>query len=138
MLIDLDIPWVVTSVVSASWVLGGIGVALYTKNLQDSYNVLKKQHEEDVERLEDKHEGLEEELKCQREAIIQSRETAINLNNSINRLNDILAKLEQTTAGKVTQEQCAFHRRVSDIAGYNRRKTDKELLPEDLRPGYNL
>lgn len=125
MLIDLQADWVVTGVISGV----GLVVGLYSKAIKAENAVLKstldsmsKQYEVDMSRIQSTHEDIWQEIKCQRESLAQSREAIIMLTSSIERLNEILPRLEKVVSSKVSADQCDLHRRQGAL--FNRRCTD--------------
>ena len=128
MVIDLQADWVVTGVISGV----GLVVGLYSKAIKAENAVLRatlesmsKQYEVDMCRIQSTHEDIWQEIKSQRESLAQNREAIIMLTSSIERLNEILPRLERVVSNKVSTEQCEFHRRQGTV--FNRRATDVDF-----------
>lgn len=125
MIVDLQADWVVTGVISGV----GLVVGLYSKAIKAENAVLKstldsmsKQYEVDMNRIQSTHEDIWQEIKYQRESLAQSREAIIMLTSSIERLNEILPRLEKVVSNKVSADQCDLHRRQGAL--FNRKCTD--------------
>lgn len=125
MVVDLQADWVVTGVISGV----GLVVGLYSKAIKAENAVLKstldsmsKQYEVDMNRIQSTHEDIWQEIKYQRESLAQSREAIIMLTSSIERLNEILPRLEKVVSSKVSADQCDLHRRQGALS--NRKCTD--------------
>lgn len=102
MTLDVDVNWVATAFLT----VGGAMVTLYTKAVNAENKTLKteldsmaSQHKVDIMRIDDSHKEIWEEMKQQRVSLNQNREAVIRLNASIERLNDILPRLEQVVMG---------------------------------------
>ena len=109
MMIELDQGTITTVAIA---LFGGIAT-LYSRNtaienkmLKSEIDTLKTQHNNDIARIDNCHEDIWIEIKCQREALSQNKEAVIKLNASIERLNEILPGLERMISGKVSLEQC--------------------------------
>jgi hypothetical protein len=102
MSVDVDINWVVTAFIT---IVGAL-VTLYTRAVTAENRILKTeldnmsaQHKVDITRIDESHRDIWEEMRQQRISLNQNREAVIRLNASIERLNDILPRLEQVVMG---------------------------------------
>jgi hypothetical protein len=93
--------------------------------LSEEIDLLRQQHKEDVRRIEGVHVEIWMELKYQREALSQNRETTIKLISSIERLNEILDKLEIGLNDRVTRNECTLLRHDSDVCPMRRDAKEK-------------
>ena len=82
---------------------------------------MKELYRNDMQRLEATHEAMWEELKTQREALTQNKEAVIRLVASIERLNEILPRLERTISDKIGRTECDVR------MNYGRRWSDKTI-----------
>ena len=119
MTIDLDADWIVTTVVSLAAMVGGLyarTIQAENRTLRLELTNLKDSYKDDMQRIDNTHDDLWTEIKMQRESLAQNREAVIKLNSSIERLNEILPKLEAAVTGKVSRQDCAtmMGRRWSD------------------------
>jgi hypothetical protein len=118
MTVDVDINWLTTIALA----VGGMVATLYTKavnaenrTLKMELEGMKRQHTNDILRIDETHKDIWEEMKSQREALHQNREAVIRLNASIERLNDILPRLEQVVMGMASSESRHRGRRATDL-----------------------
>lgn len=79
--------------------------------LSEEIETLRAQHREDVRRIDGVHIEIWTELKCQRETQAQNREEMIKLTSSIDRLNEIMIKLDKKLDESVTRNECNLIRR---------------------------
>ena len=128
MTLDVDVNWVATAFLT---VVGAM-VTLYTKAVNAENKTLKtvldgmaSQHKVDITRIDDSHKEIWEEMKQQRISLNQNREAVIRLNASIERLNDILPRLEQVVMGMGIA--------CSGDPQQGRRKADSVLHPGPTR-----
>lgn len=119
MVVDVDVNWVMTGVIT----LAGAMAALHTRaikaenqNLKVELDLMNTQHKADMNRMDCAHEEIWQEIKFQRESLAQNREAVIRLTSSIERLNDILPRLEQVVMNMALQEQgINYGRRATDL-----------------------
>lgn len=108
--------------------LHGRAVSAENKSLKTELNSLKENYTADIKRLHEGHEDIWQEIKVQRESLIQNREAVVKLNSSIERLNDILPRLEIAIGDKVSNSQCKLIRQNyvdrRQIAPHGRREDD--------------
>lgn len=110
MTIDLSSEGVITGVVSVlSLIFGLYGRSLQAKNdaLQRQIDDFGEQHEKDVERLDDMNTKIWSEIRCQMEASTRNSEAIIKLLGSIDRLNEILTKMDNKLDSKMSSEMCS-------------------------------
>ena len=79
--------------------------------LSEEIDTLRAQHKEDVRRIDGVHIEIWTELKCQRENQTQNREEMIKLTSCIDRLNELMTKLDKKLDESVTHNECALIRR---------------------------
>ncbi len=124
MTIDLEADWIITTVVSLAAMVGG----LYARTIQAENRTLRLEltnlrdsYKDDMQRIENTHGDLWTEIKMQRESLAQNREAIIKLNSSIERLNEILPKVEAAVTGKVSKHDCdsLMRRRWNDPPSHN-------------------
>lgn len=114
MVIEIPFEAVVPIAGSVLALVGGLyGRTLAAENsmLKQQIDTLEQQQRMDMERINDGHESIWKEITCQRESLTQNKEAVIRLNSSIERLNEILPKLEQAMTGKVSTDMCNTIRR---------------------------
>lgn len=124
MMIELDLSSVSALAIPLAGVFFGLyGRAIKAENdtLRQKVEALEKQHEIDIERIDDEHHSdvkrieqhhadIWNEIKCQREALAQNREAVLKLDASINRLNELLLRIEQTMNSKISKQDCELIR----------------------------
>jgi hypothetical protein len=93
-------------VVSGAYALGLRALQAENRGLRAEIDTFKRQHDKDLERLDDNHCEIWTEIKAQRESLLHNREAVIKLNASIDRLNEILPNLEKLIGSKVSKDQC--------------------------------
>lgn len=103
MVVDVDINWATTVVLSGVGLMG----ALYARAVKAENRLLRA----DLQVVREDHDDIWAEIKTQREALAQNKEAITRLNASIDRLNEILPKLDATLESKVSHEQCGYIRR---------------------------
>lgn len=96
------------------------------ESLQAEIDKLEKKHRDDMKRLDGMFMDVWTEIKCQREALSQNREATIKLLGSIERLNEVLDKIELRLEEAVTKTECRLIRRdYTDQVPFNRRWNDQ-------------
>jgi hypothetical protein len=103
MVVDVDINWATTIVLSGVGLMG----TLYARAVRAENRLLRA----DLQTVRDDHDDIWTEIKTQREALSQNKEAIMKLHASIDRLNEILPKLDATIGSKVSHEQCGYIRR---------------------------
>jgi hypothetical protein len=103
MVVEVDINWATTIVLSGVGLMG----TLYAKAVRAENRLLRS----DLQTVREDHDDIWTEIKTQREALSQNKEAIMRLNASIDRLNEILPKLDATIESKVSHEQCGYIRR---------------------------
>lgn len=114
MIIDLtpDIAMPLLGTLAAA--IGGLyGRALAAENkvLRQEIDNLRQQHTIDINRIDACHDDMWDEMKGQRESLSQNKEAIVKLNASIDRLNEILVRIDATTRDKVSNGQCELIRK---------------------------
>ncbi len=79
--------------------------------LSDEIDALRSQHKDDVRRIDGVHLEIWSELKCQREAMSLNREETIKLTACIEKLNELMAKIDKRLDEMVTRNECNLIRR---------------------------
>lgn len=113
MMIDLSAEAVVTIVLALGGTIGtiyGRSIAAENQALKTELGSMKDQHTKDIARIDSGHDDIWNEIKDQRESLSQNREAVIRLNSSIERLNEILPKLEAAVSDKMSVKQCELVR----------------------------
>lgn len=134
MVIDVDVNYIATAAVSVAAVIGGLytrAIQAENRELRFEMSQLRMQYSTDMSRIDLTHDELWKELKLQRESLAQNREAIIKLNSSIDRLNEILPKLELAVDGHVSHAQCEFFREQCS----DRRKHPAVSIPGGRRSG---
>jgi hypothetical protein len=85
-------------------------------SLETSISNLSRQHSKDVARFEGMFMELWTEVKSQRDALTSNREATIKLTGSIERLNEILTKLEHQFEDTVRRGECKLLRKYHENA----------------------
>lgn len=120
--------------------LYGRAVAAENQILKGKIDDLKEQHEQDIKRIDamhgedikriDRENGdIWSEIKCQREALRMNSEAIVKLNASIDRLNEILPRLEASVGEKISKGDCDLIRKAA-ANGFNRRRDDIKVCTE--------
>lgn len=94
--------------------------------LQENIQQLDRRHREDMKRMDGMFLEVWTEIKCQRESLTQNREATIKLLSSIERLNEILDKIELRLVETVTKTECKLMH--CDYAEHKRRHDYKEAI----------
>jgi hypothetical protein len=79
--------------------------------LSDEIDALRAQHKDDVRRIDGVHIEIWTELKCQRENQAQNREDTVRLTSCIDRLNEIMTKIDRRLDDTVSRNECNLLRR---------------------------
>lgn len=136
MMIDLDVSTVSALAIPLAGVFFGLyGRAIKAENdaLRQKVESMEKQHECDIERIDDEHQSdvkrieqhhadIWNEIKCQREALAQNKEAVLKLDASINRLNELLLRFENTMSAKISKTDCELIRQ-----NYMDRRTNRNV-----------
>jgi hypothetical protein len=96
------------------------------QSLSEEIDTLRAQHKEDVRRIDGVHIEIWTELKCQRENQTQNREEMIKLTACIDRLNELMTKLDKKLDESVTRNECKLIRRDTGGIKSGRRWTEEE------------
>lgn len=109
--------------------LHGRAVSAENKSLKTELESLKESYTADIKRIYESHDDIWQEIKVQRESLIQNREAVVKLTSSIERLNEILPRLEVAISDKVSESQCSLIRQNyvdrRQIAPHGRREIDR-------------
>lgn len=127
MVVDVDVNWVMTGVLAVAGAMGTLhtrAIKAENQNLKVELDLMGTQHCADMKRVDCAHEEIWQEIKFQRESLAQNREAVIRLTSSIERLNDILPRLEQVVMAREVHE-------VTSHTIYNRRATDRRPQTEN-------